>query len=63
MISTLLFTPENKRKVYLIKGNFTLVLRYLKLTRLILTRIEGKNYSPTKEINAKEGVKFQTEEN
>jgi len=36
---------------------------YRKLTRLKLTRIEGKNYFPIKEINAKKGVKFQNEEN
>ena len=37
----------------------TLVLiRYLKLTRLKLTRIEGKKYFIIKEINAKEVLKF-----
>ena len=41
---------------------YPLIYIYLIIGTLKLTGIEGANYFPTKEINAKEEVKFQNEE-
>ena len=38
-------------------------LTYLKLTRLKLTRFEGKFASQERKLNAREGIKFENEEN
>ena len=47
--------------IILLYRKLTLVL--IKVFQIKLARIEGKNYFPIKEINAKEVIKFKTKGN